>query len=39
VTQGGFDEGKGGAMIWVVLVVLFVVLLGLLMFVRRGRSA
>jgi len=26
-------------MIWVVLVVLFVVLLGVLMFLRRGRSA
>jgi len=26
-------------MIWIVLVVLFVVLLGVLMFVRRGRSA
>jgi hypothetical protein len=30
---------KGGAMIYLVLVVLFVVLLGLLFFVRRGRSA
>jgi len=26
-------------MLWVILVVIFVVLLGLLMFMRRGRSA
>jgi len=26
-------------MVWVILVVLFVILLGVLMFVRRGRSA
>jgi len=26
-------------MIWIILVVIFVVLLGVLMFMRRGRSA
>jgi hypothetical protein len=38
VLQRGVDA-KGGVMIWVILVVIFVVLLGLLMFMRRGRSA
>jgi hypothetical protein len=33
------NDGREGAMIWVILVVLFVVLLGLLMFMRRGRAA
>jgi hypothetical protein len=39
VTRRGLERRKGGAMIWVILVVLFVILIGLLMFVRRGRSA
>jgi high-affinity Fe2+/Pb2+ permease len=39
VARRGFERRKGGAMVWVILVVLFVVLLGLLMFMRRGRAA
>jgi hypothetical protein len=37
--DGDVSRNEGGAMLWVVLVVIFVILLGLLMFLRRGRSA